>query len=214
MSLKETTYSLIIPVYNSAAILPTLLNEISTNFSAYNYQIIFVNDASKDNSWETLKELKANSKQKIKLISLANNAGQHAALFCGFMHANTDYIITLDDDLQHHPKEIHKLIKEAETNNADLVYGIYETKKHNPLRNAGSKLFARMVYSFASTPLHGSSFKLIKKDLAERVIKHAHFNFYLDEVLAWYSKKTAFAKVEHQKRLSGSSGYSPKTLIK
>jgi len=213
LSLRKPTYSLIIPVYNSALTLPNLYQEIEKHLSTVNYQIVFVNDCSSDNSWQVLEGIKEKSNKNITLVNLASNAGQHIALYCGLMYAEGQYIISLDDDLQHHPSEIIKLHQKAEETDADVVYGIYKTKKHNIVRNSGSKVFARIVNKFASTPLQGSSFKLIKNNIAQKVIQHNHFNFYLDEVLAWYSSNTEFVEVEHFEREIGSSGYSPIKLI-
>ena len=208
------TYSLVIPVYNSANSLPKLVDEIEKALNGKSYQVIFINDSSVDNSWEVLMELKAKSKATMVLVGLAHNSGQHAALYCGLMYAEGNYIVALDDDLQHKPSEIIKLKECLEQENADLVYGIYEQKKHGIVRNVGSRLFAAIVNKFASTPLKGSSFKLIHASLIDKVLQHQHFNFYLDEVLAWHSKNTSFVVVEHEKRIMGSSGYSPIILIK
>ena len=177
---KTYTYSLVIPVYNSASILPLLFQEIEKHIGHETYQIVLVNDYSYDNSWDVLQELKSKSQKDIVLVNLANNSGQHIALYCGLMYAEGEYIISLDDDLQHHPSEIEKLKLQAEAENADVVYGIYKAKNHNIVRNSGSKIFAAIVNKFASTPLQGSSFKLIRKDLVKKVIQHNHFNFYLD----------------------------------
>lgn len=208
------TFSLVIPVYNSARILVKLHQEIEASLANERMQLIFIDDNSLDNSWEILKSLKEKSKNDLVLVSLASNFGQHAALFCGLQYAEGEYIATLDDDLQHHPSEIKKLIKGLKDEKADLVYGIYQQKKHGYVRNTGSKLFAAIVNKFASTPLQGSSFKLIHAELIKKVLLHQHYNFYLDEVLAWYSKKTTFVLVKHAKRALGSSGYSPMSLIK
>ncbi len=206
-------YSLVIPVYNSGQSLELLYQEIESNLQG-DYQLVFVDDYSSDNSWEVLTRLKAKKPNDIVLVSLANNFGQHAALFCGLMYAEGEYVVTIDDDLQHHPKEIKKLEASLLDEKADLVYGIYEQKKHGVIRNTGSKVFAAIVNKFASTPLQGSSFKLIHGDVVKKVLNHQHYNFYLDEVLAWHSKKTSFALVEHEERIIGSSGYSPVMLIK
>jgi len=211
---KSYRYSLIVPVYNSASTLPKLLEACEHSLSLDDTQIIFINDFSSDNSWEVLLQLKKQSQIDLILVSLASNFGQHAALFCGLQYAEGEYIVTLDDDLQHHPREIEKLAEAIESENADLVYGIYAQKEHGALRNMGSVVFAAIVNKFASTPLQGSSFKLMRKSLVEKVLHHPHYNFYLDEVIAWYSKKTSFTQVEHGKRLHGSSGYSPVSLIK
>ena len=208
------TYSLVIPVYNSAATLTALVGEIEKVFSDMAIQLILIDDYSVDDSWNVLQGIKANSKLDMVLISLAHNSGQHAALYCGLMYTQGNYIVTLDDDLQHHPQEILKLKATLVEEKADLVYGIYKHKKHGIVRNTGSKVFASIVNKFASTPLQGSSFKLIHADVVEKVLQHQHFNFYLDEVLAWHSKKTSFTIVEHKERLAGSSGYSPAMLIK
>lgn len=214
MPSKSYRYSLIVPVYNSASTLPKLLEACEHSLSLDDTQIIFINDFSSDNSWEVLLQLKKQSQIDLILVSLASNFGQHAALFCGLQYAEGEYIVTLDDDLQHHPREIEKLAEAIESENADLVYGIYAQKEHGALRNMGSVVFAAIVNKFASTPLQGSSFKLMRKSLVEKVLHHPHYSFYLDEVIAWYSKKTSFTQVEHGKRLHGSSGYSPVSLIK
>lgn len=214
MTKTSFTYSLVIPVYNSANTLPLLFQEVEKHLGNEPYQLILVNDNSPDNSWGVLQELKASSKAAVVLVNLANNSGQHIALYCGLMYAEGKYIVSLDDDLQHNPSEIIKLKNKAEEENADVVYGIYKTKKHNILRNSGSKIFAKIVNKFASTPLRGSSFKIIKKEIVEKVIQHNHFNFYLDEVLAWHSKNTAFVEIEHFERVQGSSGYNPLKLMK
>ena len=214
MQSKSYLYSLIVPVFNSAQTLAKLLDACENALPADKTQLIFIDDFSTDNSWQVLLDLKKQSKIDLVLVSLASNFGQHAALFCGLQYAEGEYIVTLDDDLQHHPKEIKKLAETISAENADLVYGIYAQKKHGAVRNMGSKVFAAVVNKFASTPLQGSSFKLMRKSLVEKVLNHPHYNFYLDEVIAWYSKKTSFIEVEHGKRLHGSSGYSPLSLIK
>lgn len=213
MDTYQYTYSLVIPVYNSAKSLPLLYEAIQQVDSLQEAQLIFVNDASIDDSWSVLLSLKEKN-SAIVLVDLVNNVGQHSALYCGLLYAEGQYIVTLDDDLQHDPAEIVKLKDTLDKENADLVYGIYATKKHSAIRNTGSKVFAAIVNKFASTPLKGSSFKLMKHELIDSVLKHQHFNFYLDEVLAWHSKKTSFTEVEHKERTIGSSGYSPITLMK
>lgn len=214
MQKYKYTYSLVVPVYNSAQTLKPLFEEIQIALKGQSYQLIFIDDYSADNSWQVLLELKASTNIDMVLVSLAHNSGQHAALYCGLMYAQGAYVVTLDDDLQHLPSEIKKLQECLEEEKADLVYGIYKQKKHGIVRNTGSKFFAAMVNKFASTPLQGSSFKLIHASIIEKVLQHQHFNFYLDEVLAWHSKKTSFALVEHEERRIGSSGYSPVMLIK
>ena len=103
--------SIIIPVYNSELILPNLVKEIDIALKDKNLnkELIFINDLSKDKSWETIKNL-TNSYNFIKGINLKYNYGQHNAIAAGLNHANGKYIIMMDDDLQHDPKYILKIL--------------------------------------------------------------------------------------------------------
>ena len=120
--------SIIVPVYNSADNLKKLnkrLVNISGNFFQ-EYEIIYIDDGSYDNSVEILKEIiKIN--QKVKLITLSKNYGQHNALLCGLRSANYEIVITLDDDLQNPPEEIPKLIEKL-SDGFDVVYGYPKEK--------------------------------------------------------------------------------------
>ncbi len=206
--------SIIIPVFNSAITLDKLYDLISKSLEEYTFQVIFVNDNSYDNSWKKLQTIHKEFKDHVVAIDLENNVGQHTALFCGMQLAKGKYIVTLDDDLQIHPKEITKLIKEIEKDNSDLVYGIFPKKKHSKIRNKGSRFFGKIFSTYASTPRNGSSFKIIKSKIVQQIIEHNHHNIYIDELLGWYSKNTDFVEVEHNHRQEGNSGYSFMKLVK
>jgi glycosyltransferase involved in cell wall biosynthesis len=130
--LNSIKYSILIPVFGAENSLVLLNNSIKEFFETkYTYEIIYINDCSLDNSWEVLKKIKSENNQ-VTIINFNRNFGQHAATICGFKHAKGDFIITLDDDLEAHPKELEKLILSQEQTNADLVYGVY--KKLNGLK--------------------------------------------------------------------------------
>ena len=127
-------YSIVVPVYNSAPTLDELYNRVKRVFEITlnePFEMILVDDSSHDNSFAKMAELSRND-SRIVSVQLAQNFGQHNALLCGFSHARGDYIITIDDDLQHPPEEIPKLIAAMEANEKiDVVIGKYETKKHS-----------------------------------------------------------------------------------
>src|ERR1700752_3305226 len=104
--------SIVVPVFNSEKTLTELYTRINSAFEneKKQYQLIFIDDGSKDGSWEILKKLKENNPDKITLIQLTKNYGQHNAIICGFNYSKGDFIVTMDDDLQHPPEEISKLI--------------------------------------------------------------------------------------------------------
>ena len=109
--LNNKTVSVVIPVFNSEKTLVELTERIKNELIkiSSDYEIILVDDCSLDKSWQVLQQLHAED-SRIKIIHLQKNFGQHNATLCGLNYAKGDYIITMDDDLQHPPEEIHKLV--------------------------------------------------------------------------------------------------------
>ncbi len=207
--LNEIEYTIVVPVFNSEASLEELFDRLTTVMSNIGkaYEFIFVDDGSTDRSWEVLKKIKAEHPAGFTAIRLAKNFGQHSATFCGFNFAKGNQIITIDDDLQCPPEEIPKLIKAMEESDAEMVYGIFRKKKHSFLRNQGSKYFKKSA-KFLGGEKEGSSFRLISKNIIQKIIVH-HQNFvFIDEILHWYTDYIALAAVEHHKRKYKRSGYS------
>ena len=107
----EPMYSVVVPVYGSENSVEKLNDSIKSFFEGKSsYEIIYVDDASKDRSWDVLKKIKSHN-TNVTIIRLSKNFGQHAATICGFKHARGNYIITIDDDLEVHPEEIKKLME-------------------------------------------------------------------------------------------------------
>src|SRR5687767_11679644 len=104
--MKRTDLSIVIPVYNSENCLDELNQQISEKLGATSYELILVNDKSKDNSWEKIVSLTMIN-HKVKGISLKKNSGQDNAIMAGLGHASGEYVVIMDDDLQHSPGDIH-----------------------------------------------------------------------------------------------------------
>ena len=211
--MNEVEYSVIVPVFNSEASLEELFSRLTTVLAATgkDFEFIFVDDGSRDNSWEVLKKLKQEHPEKFTAIRLAKNFGQHSATFCGFNFAKGNFIITIDDDLQCPPEEIPKLIRAMEGRDSELVYGIFKNKKHSMYRNLGSKSL-KNVSSILGKPKDGSSFRLISKNIIQKIIVH-HQNFvFIDEILNWYTDYVSFTVVEHHKRKYKTSGYNNRKI--
>jgi undecaprenyl-phosphate 4-deoxy-4-formamido-L-arabinose transferase len=208
-------FSVVIPVYNSAATLPLLVQRLCLALDSFcqPYEIIFVEDGSVDNSWEVLSDLQKRNPRRIVAVQLMRNYGQHNALMCGFRHSCGKYVITMDDDLQNPPEEIPKLLKAIETENVDLLYGCYESKKHSRGRNMGSvvvSFFYRTVYKSSVTP---TAFRVIRRSLLQSIFSY-DLNFtYVDGLLAWNTQRIGKVVVEHHRRTIGNSGYSLSKLL-
>ena len=123
--------SIVIPVYNSAEILPELHKRLTTSLKtiALKYEIIMINDYSPDNSWQKLKSIAAEDSH-IKAVNLRKNVGYDNAVMAGLsLVRGRKYVVTMDDDLQHAPEDIPELINMAEKNH-DVVYANFSNREY------------------------------------------------------------------------------------
>jgi dolichol-phosphate mannosyltransferase/undecaprenyl-phosphate 4-deoxy-4-formamido-L-arabinose transferase len=215
--MKKNYYSIVIPVYNSSKTINELCSRIVKTFSKIgsDYEVILVDDGSKDDSWEKIVQL--NSKNgKIKAIKLMKNFGQQNAVFCGFNFVSGDYVITLDDDLQHAPEDIPLLIKKIQETKADIVIGELEHTDQGMVRRLGRKLLNhinRKVFSIPSN-LKMSSFRIIRRPVIDEVITRNTINPTIGPLLLSVSNKAVNVKVNLHERKFGKSGYSFYKLAK
>jgi undecaprenyl-phosphate 4-deoxy-4-formamido-L-arabinose transferase len=148
--------SVVIPVYRSEGTLRVLVQQLRTVLeeTGLDYELVFVDDGSPDQSWEVLRELRDAHGDRIVAVQLMRNFGHHNALMCGFHHTRGQLVVTMDDDLQHPPDEIPVLLGAIRSGGLDLVYGVYGEKKHRQWRNLGSSvviLFYRLIFKSSFT---------------------------------------------------------------
>lgn len=222
------TISIVIPVYNSSESLYEINNEINKFFDKTNYQFekIYVNDASRDGSHNILKRiaLKFNEIERTKVINLKENVGQQNAIFCGFKYASGDYIVTMDDDLQHNINYLVSMIEILE-GGAELVYGVCDTQaeKSNEqnnyrdfdIRTFGSNLTGRFFKSNFKN-LSGkrvSSFRAFDKKLLPKILNCQYKFVYISAIMLNYTSKVENITINKRSRVYGKSGYDVKKLI-
>ncbi|MBX2842095.1 MAG: glycosyltransferase [Flammeovirgaceae bacterium] len=214
--MSKIDYSIVIPVYNSGSTLNRLFRELNEFFSAnkLDFEVIFVNDFSTDDSEIIIQELKSRFSKEVKLLNLATNKGQHFATFLGLKSAKGKFVITIDDDLQVKPREIINLIHQQQLTNGDLIYGYFQDKKHGKLQNLGSWIVVTLI-SLIFKPLKGiSSFRLIKGELIEKLAHGKPKILYLDILLNYYAYNPDCIEVSHYMREYGKSGYNYLKLFK
>lgn len=212
-------YSIVIPCYKSALtigkVVRTTVTELQT-LKIDDFEFVLVNDASPDNgkTYEAITTL-ANTMNNVVAIDLAKNVGQHNAVMAGLNYAEGNYIIAMDDDMQTHPSQIHKLLEEIE-NGYDVVYAYYPQKKHSWFRNLGSKINSWSVRKLIGKPkeLKTSSFWIIKKFVRDYVIQYKSPYSYIQGLFLRTTKNIKCVPVEHFEREIGSSNYTLKSLIK
>ena len=132
--------SVVVPVYNSELILPVLIKRLEPVLAslADPFEVVLVNDGSRDQSWRVIQEL-SRSFPWVRGVNLMRNYGQHNALLCGLRVARFDTLVTMDDDLQHPPEEIHKLLKKS-GEGYDVVYGSSRSGRQGLWRELASRI--------------------------------------------------------------------------
>ena len=208
-------YSIIIPVYNGEQTLVALNQKLHNFFEKKStFEIIFVYDCGKDNSWEVLLGIKKKFPETVKLIRLSRNFGQHNALICGFEYAKGDFIITMDEDLQHAPEDIQILIEKQQEKDFDVVYGKYETRKHTVFRNLTSSILKKII-EIGIPDIHPdyTAFRLIKSQVAKTCVNMRNSYTFLDGYLSWVTTHCDSCVVSHHERQGGVSAYTLSKLI-
>jgi glycosyltransferase involved in cell wall biosynthesis len=207
--------SVVVPVYRSEAILPELVQrlEMVLKTIASDYELVLVNDSSPDKSWEVICQL-AERHFWIHPINLMRNYGQHNALLCGIRAARYGLILTIDDDLQHPPEEIPKLLATL-ARGFDVVYGTPEREEHGPLRDLAS-LVTKIALQNAMGATIGrkvSAFRVFRTAVAG-AFNHYEGSFVsIDVLLTWGTNRFAAVPVAHEPRRQGESGYTFRRLL-
>lgn len=207
--------SVVSPVYMAAGIVDELLSKIKEAVSKITneFEIILVEDASPDTSWEEI-EKNCKKDKRVKGIKLSRNFGKHLALTCGLTHASGDYVVVIDCDLQDNPKYIGDLYTKAKEG-FDIVYAKRNKRNHNFIKNFVT-FFYYKVLSFVSDynldPAVGS-YSILSRRVVNSFLKFNDYKRGFSMVLEWLGYKHAYIPVEHNERYGGKSSYSFKKLF-
>lgn len=202
--------SIVIPVYNSAGSLNLLvekLEEVLPEISQQ-FEIILVNDGSRDESWRTI-ELLMRSHPAVRGINLMRNYGQHNALLCGVRAAQGDIIVTMDDDLQHPPKEIPVLLSRL-NEGFDVVYGSPRKMPHSLWRNLASRISKKSLswVMGVKTVREISAFRCFRTQLRDAFKNYQSPGVILDVLLSWGTTRFTHVVVDENPREFGQSNYT------
>lgn len=211
--------SVVIPLYNEEESLPELAAWIDKvmNENKFSYEIIMIDDGSKDNSWQVVEELKAGN-PFIKGIKFRRNYGKSAALFCGFDVAQGDVVITMDADLQDSPDEIPGLFKMIKEDGYDLVSG-WKKKRYDPVlsKNIPSKFYNFTVRRITGIKLHDMNcgLKAYRKNVIKSIEVYGEMHRYLPVLAKWAGyKKIGEKVVKHSERKYGVTKFGMERFIR
>ncbi len=207
--------SVVVPVYNGAPTLQPLVERLTAVFRSLggDYEIILVNDGSRDDSWGEIVRL-CGKHDRLRGINLMRNYGQHNALLCGIRAARCDVIVTVDDDLQHPPEEIPKLLAKLDEG-FDVVYGSPLRQQHGLWRDTASWItkLALQGAMGAQTARQVSAFRAFRTYLRNAFAGYRSPFVSIDVLLTWATSRFASVAVRHDPRLVGTSNYTLRKLI-
>ena len=210
--------SVVIPVYNAEASLEELAVRLEAVFQQLGrtYEIVMVDDASRDRSWSVIGRLR-DAGAPIRAFQLARNHGQHHALKCGLDHCAGRLAVTMDDDLQHPPEEIPKLVSAIEGNDeVDVVCGRYHQKAHSLFRNLGASILHRVDHAIFHTDqrVFLSAFRVMRRRVVDeiRLVRHAQPR--IGPIILSITGRIDNVPVRHDPRRHGRSGYTLRRLVR
>lgn len=208
--------SICIPCYRSAKMLPTVVKGIKEEFAKRpeDYQIVLVNDDSPDNTFGTIVEL-CKEDENIVGVNLSRNYGQASAKLAALKHAKGDVIVFMDDDGQHTPDGIFKLVDKMQEG-YDVVYAHFKKKKHSMFKQFVSNLHNGLAEWMGSKPkgVHRSSFVAWSRTVVDAVLKYKSPFVSIGSFLMKITTKFANVEIEHKERMEGSSGYTLKKMLR
>ena len=203
------------PAYNSELSLPLLVRRLEPvlDAAATEYELIIVDDGSRDGTWKVIEEL-ARDHAWVKGVHLMRNYGQHNAVLCGIRLARSDVTVTLDDDLQHPPEEIPKLLEKL-TDDKDVVYGPPEQETHGLWRDLASQVTKFALQSAMGAPIarKAGPFRAFRSKIREAFAGYDGPYVSVDVLLTWGTTRFDAVPVRHESRTLGKSNYTFRKLV-
>ncbi len=215
---NEMTHSIsiVIPVFRGELYLSTLIESLQNTLPGIlgEYEVILVDDCSPDHSWEIIKQFTKRFSWVVG-IRLMRNYGQHNATLCGILNARYDVIVTMDDDLQHQPADIHLLLEKLDEG-FDVVYGAPKKLPQGIVRNLLTKLTKNILASVmgVSSIRHISAFRAFNTKLRDAFTEFHNPNVIIDVLLSWATTRFTYVYVDIREPIQKNTNYKFRTLLK
>ena len=216
MSSPAPALSFVIPLYNSAATIEAVVDQIAALVVPGGHEIVLVNDGSSDGTAEVCQQLLERCPIPLTYVEHARNYGEHNAVLTGYRQARGSYVINLDDDGQNPPAEGLRLYEHARSQGLDAVFGHYAHKQHAGWRNLGSRFTNWLTDRLLDKPpgFYLSSFRCVSALVAREVARYEGPFPYVDGLILQVTQKLGSVTVRHEPRVSGQSGYTLRRLLR
>lgn len=210
--------SVIVPCYNEQEALPIFYNEVIKVLDniPYEYEILFINDGSEDNTLTIMKKLACDN-QLVKYISFSRNFGKESAMYAGFCNATGDYVLVMDADMQDPPTLLPQMLEIIETGNYDSVATRRENRDGEPvIRSLFAKMFYRIINKISDADIMDGArdFRLMKKSMVDAIIEMGEYNRFSKGIFGWIGFRTYWLPYKNQERVAGETKWNFWNLMK
>ena len=210
--------SIIVPCYNEQESLPVFHSEITRVFSQlkYEYELIFINDGSKDDTLKVIRSLAKDDKH-ITYISLSRNFGKEAAMYAGFCNAKGDYVAVMDADMQDPPSLLPQMTEILESGEYDSVATRRETRDGEPkIRSWFARAFYKLINKISDADIVDGArdFRLMKREMVDAIVAMSEYNRFSKGIFGWIGFKTYWLPYKNVERVAGETKWSFWKLFK
>ncbi|KAA0255930.1 glycosyltransferase [Acidobacteria bacterium ACD] len=209
--------SVVVPVYNEEANLPRLLPRLLPALAGMGrpFEVVFVDDGSRDRSLEILREAAAENPGTVKAVELVRNAGQHMAIMAAFTATDGEYVVTLDADLQNPPEEIPKVVARMDEGH-DVVATVRTNRKDTLFRRLASRLVNRTTALISGIRMndYGCMLRGYHRDVVDVMTASEESSTFIPALAMQYARRPVEIPVAHEERAAGESKYSLYRLVR
>lgn len=204
--------SIIVPAYNEEEVIQLFYNKLKEVIDRisekYDYEILFIDDGSKDNTLNILKKLRKEDKN-IKIVSFSRNFGKEAGIYAGLENSIGDIVVILDADLQHDPENIPQMIKYIE-DGYDTVTTLRNRKGESKIKSGFANIFYRVMAGNKEIELKKGSqdFRMMTRQVANAILDLKEYNRFSKGIFSWVGFKTKYMQVENKKRAAGKTKWN------
>jgi len=211
--ITDSLLSIVVPFYNEEDNAVLLTQKIHESLVGYNYQIIYIDDFSTDNTRKVIKEM---NDDKVHLIELKKNYGQSLALAAGIDYAQGQYIITMDGDLQNDPSDIPQMLEYAVKDDYDVVTGIRQKRKDSLIKKIPSKIANFLVRRVTKLDIkdNGCALKVFTRDIAKDLNLYGEMHRFINLLAYLEGAQIKQVPVKHHARNAGVSKYGLERVFK
>lgn len=210
--------SLVVPCFNEAENVKPFQDAVIDAFRdcGYTYEIVFVDDGSRDATFHNLKKLHKAQSCPVKVISFSRNFGKESAIYAGLQHTNGDYVCIIDGDLQQRPEIVLQMVSILdEKPEYDVVAAYQDGRKENKLISFFKKSFYRIINRLASVNLKhdASDFRTMRRSVVESILSLGEYHRFSKGIFAWVGFDTCFIPYQACKRNAGKSKWGFRKLM-